>query len=138
MRILGGLITFLFSASLLAQEVSEAQPQVGKHVAANLDVVSILLSLLMVLALIVACAFILRKIQPNRQQLTGMKVVSSLHLGNKEKLVVVEVDDQQLLLGVTAHQITHIKTLEKPIAIGQPLSMDIGQNIVKLLKKNEK
>ena len=135
MRFIVGV--YLFIVSYLAQ-AEEAAPEVGKHVASNLDSVSIILSLLLVLVFIVACAFVLKKFQPNGVKFSGMKMITSMHLGTKEKLVVVEVDNKQLLLGVTAHQITLIQTLENPIEVGQPLTMDIGQNIVKLLKKNEK
>lgn len=133
-----GLVgTFLlFYSSVVFAE--DAEPVVGKHVAANLDVASILLSLLLVLALIIAVAFLLKRIQPQGNKLAGMKVITSLHLGTKERLVVVEVDKKQLLLGVTAQQITLIQTLDNPMEVGQPLTMDIGQNIVKLLKKNDK
>jgi len=116
----------------------ESQPQVGKHVAGNLDVASVIMSLLLVLILIIACAFVLRKFQPKQGNVSGMKVVTSLHVGAKERLVVVEVDDKQLLLGVTAQQITHLHTLDKPLEVTKPLTMDLGQNIVKLLKNNDK
>ena len=116
----------------------EAAPEVGKHVAANLDAMSIILSLLLVLMLIIAVAFVLKKFQPQGGKMSGLKIIASLHLGTKERLVVVEVDGKQLLLGVTSQQISLIQTLENPMEVGQPLTMDIGQNIVKLLKKNEK
>ncbi|WP_286265430.1 flagellar biosynthetic protein FliO [Thalassotalea atypica] len=135
MRFIVGVYLFLIPIFAKAEEVV---PVVGKHAASNLDSVSIILSLLLVLVFIVACAFILKKFQPNSVKLSGMKMITSMHLGTKEKLVVVEVDNKQLLLGVTANQITLIQTLENPIEVGQPLTMDIGQNIVKLLKKNEK
>lgn len=132
---LAGLLMSFYSTLALAEE---SAPVVGRHVEANLDVASILLSLLLVLALIIAVAFLAKRIQPQGNKLSGMKVVTSLHLGTKERLVVVEVDDKQLLLGVTAQQISLIQTLENKMEVGQPLTMDIGQNIVKLLKKNDK
>lgn len=145
MRFFSLLILSFISCQLWAQEaqtqVSQAQvttPQVGKHVAANLDVLSVLISLLAVLALIVACAFLLKRFQPMQKNLAGMKIISSLHLGSKERLVVVEIDNKQLLLGVTAQQITHLKTLETPLEVAQPLATNLGENIVRLLKKNDK
>ena len=135
MRFIVGVYLFVLSGITVAEETA---PVVGRHAASNLDAASIILSLLLVLVFIVACALVLKKFQPNGVKLAGMKMITSMHLGAKEKLVVVEVDNKQLLLGVTAHQITLIQTLENPIEVGQPLTMDISQNIVKLLKKNEK
>lgn len=40
-----------------------------------------------------------------------VKLRSSLSLGARERIVVVEVDDARLVLGVTASQITHLHTL---------------------------
>ncbi len=129
------LLLLFISPFSVAQETT---PEVGKHVAANLDAASIILSLLLVLMLIIAIAFVLKKFQPQGGKMSGMKIITSLHLGTKERLVVVEVDGKQLLLGVTSQHINLIQTLENPMEVGQPLTMDIGQNIVKLLKKNEK
>jgi len=143
LRSLSNLMKFIsFSLSLTMLSwfsyAEQAAPEVGKHVAANLDVASVIMSLLLVLVLIIAIAFVLKRFNPQGASLSGMKIVSSLHLGTKEKLVVVDVDGKQLLLGVTAHQVSFIQTLEKPMEVGQPLTMDLSQNIVKLLKKNDK
>jgi flagellar protein FliO/FliZ len=130
---LAGLLILFFPLVCFGQEVS---PQVGKHVAANMDVASIIISLLLVLLLIIGCAFVLRKFQPNASNLSGMKVISSLHLGPKERLVVVQVNKEQLLLGVTGHNISVLKVLEEPIEVGQALGADLSQSFLKLLKKS--
>ncbi|QOL27098.1 flagellar biosynthetic protein FliO [Thalassotalea sp. LPB0316] len=95
------------------------QAQIGKNVAGNMDSLSMLLSLLMVLGLIVVCALILKKFQHNQHNLSGMKVISTLHLTTKEKLVVVEISGKQILLGVTANQITKLETLDEPLELNQ-------------------
>lgn len=93
----------------------EQDPEVGKHVMANTDAGSMILSLLMVLALIGISAFVLKRFNVTQQHNGQLKVVASLSLGVKERLVVAQVGEQQLVLGVTAQQITLIKSLEEPI-----------------------
>ncbi len=45
-----------------------------------------------------------------------MRVVSSLSLGQKEKIIVIEAGEKQLLLGVvTAQQITNLHIFDEPI-----------------------
>ncbi|KAG1246504.1 hypothetical protein G6F65_020649 [Rhizopus arrhizus] len=44
-----------------------------------------------------------------------MKLVASLSVGAKERVVVVEVNGQQLLLGVTAGGINTLHTLPEPL-----------------------
>ncbi len=135
------LALFTFTSSLFASSMvwaEEATPQVGKNVASNMDVFSVVISLLFVLLLIIVVAAILRRFQPQGGKSAGLKVITSMHLGTKERLVVVDVDGKQLLLGVTAQQITLLQTLETPLEVGQPLASDISKNIVKLLKSNDK
>lgn len=44
-----------------------------------------------------------------------MRVVASLVAGTKEKVMVIEVGDEQHLLGVTSNTINHLAKLEKPL-----------------------
>jgi flagellar protein FliO/FliZ len=82
----------------------------GIAAAANesaLPVMSTLVSLLVVLAAIGAVAFVAKRIGPgNAREARVMRVVSQLPLGAREKISIVELDDQWLVLGVTSQQIT--------------------------------
>lgn len=116
--------------------VDSVEPvEVGKYVGANTDAMSMILSLLMVLAVIVVSAVILKRFQGVQHSFNGLKIVTSLHLGTKEKLVVVQSGDKQLLLGVTTQQITLLETLDEPIVAGQEKSADFVESIAKLLKQ---
>jgi flagellar protein FliO/FliZ len=42
-----------------------------------------------------------------------MKVVASMVAGAKEKIMVIQVGDEQHLIGVTSHNISHLSKLEK-------------------------
>lgn len=127
-------LAYANAAEVLDAEV--VQPvEVGKHVTANMDAMSMILSLVMVLVVIVISAIILKRFQGVQHNLSGLKVVTSLHLGAKEKLVVVQSGDKQLLLGVTAQQITLLETLDKPIVNGQEKSLDFAQSIAKFLQQ---
>ena len=109
--------------------------EVGKHVTANMNSMSMIMSLLMVLAVIVISAMILKRFQGVSQSHQGLKIVTSLHLGSKEKVVVVQAGDKQLLLGVTAQQITLLETLDEPLVSNKENSIDFAQSIAKLLKQ---
>lgn len=135
-------ISLSFFTSVQAEEVASdvssvqvAPVEVGKHVTANMDAMSMIMSLLMVLAVIVVSAMILKRFQGVRHSVNGLKIVTSLHLGAKEKLVVVQAGKQQLLLGVTAQQITLLETLDEPLVSPEDKSVDFAQSLVKLLKQ---
>tara|TARA_B110000438_G_C15820990_1_gene654459 strand:+ start:3891 stop:4436 length:546 start_codon:yes stop_codon:yes gene_type:complete len=119
----------------LPVEAKAAPVEVGKHVTANMDAMSMIMSLLMVLVVIVISAVILKRFQGVRHSINGLKIVTSLHLGAKEKLVVVQAGNKQLLLGVTAQQISLIETLDEPLIAAKENSVDFAQSIAKLLKQ---
>jgi flagellar protein FliO/FliZ len=82
-----------------------------------------LFSLITVLAIIMLLAWLLRRFNLGVQGNSGaIKVLTTLTLGKSERLVLVEVGEQQLLLGVTAQNITLLQTLEQPLELSsQPL-----------------
>jgi len=111
--------------------------QVGKHANPNVDAFSMIMSLLMVLLLIFVAAWVLKKFNLVNKPVSGMKVVASLSLGTKERLMVVQVADKQLLLGVSTGQITLLKTLDEPLSVANPLSDDLSQSFSHLFQKNK-
>lgn len=131
MKKLMGILFYLFWPVMPAM----AEPEVGKHVAGNMDAATMILSLLMVLALIILSAYVLKKFNLTTMQADGIKIITSLHLGAKEKLVVVQVGEKQLLLGVTAGQINVLEALEQPLQVKAPVNQQLASSIVKLLKK---
>jgi len=135
-RILILLLTTLSTLSIAQEEVVD-KVEVGKHANVNIDSFSMVLSLLMVLLLIFAAAWVLKKFNVVNKSVSGMQVISSLPLGTKERLVVVQVADEQLLLGVSGQQVSLIKTLEQPLTPDQPLANEFGQSLGQFFKKNK-
>jgi flagellar protein FliO/FliZ len=75
-----------------------------------------LLALLMVLALIIGLGWLLKRLPGGGfRPAEGMKVVASLNVGAKERVVVVDINGQQLLLGVTAGGISTLHQLPEPL-----------------------
>ncbi|WP_428853266.1 flagellar biosynthetic protein FliO [Imbroritus primus] len=76
--------------------------------------------LFFVLGMIVFAAWALRRLQqrggPAGNQRQVLRVVGHHALGMKEKLVVVEIEDTWLVLGMTPASITTLHTLPRPAA----------------------
>jgi flagellar protein FliO/FliZ len=121
---------------LMATPLVEAIPQVGKNVGANMDAMTMIVALLTVLAIIIVCAFILKRIQPVKTQGKGLDIVTSMSLGAKERLIVVQVGDKQQLLGVTSQQITLLATLDTPLEITAPITTELSKSLVSLVQKH--
>ena len=124
--------------SAMPVKAEELVPEVGKHAGTSMDAMTMIVALLMVLLLIIACAYILKRFQPKSINNKGLKMVTSMQLGSKERLVVVQVGDKQQLLGVTSGQITLLDTLEHPLDIPSPMSSKLGESIVSLVQKHAK
>jgi flagellar protein FliO/FliZ len=76
-----------------------------------------LFSSLLVVGLIFVLAWGLKKSRLVPQMgRTDFKVLVTLPVGYKEKLMVVQAGDQQLLLGVTAQQISFLTEINPPLA----------------------
>lgn len=128
----------LKSSSDVVKQASVAdKPQVGKHVMTNMNAGSMILSLLMVLGLIIVCALILKRFNLTQQSASQLKVVTTLRLGTKEQVVVVQVGDKQLLLGVTSQQITLLETLPEPINHQGSETAELPKNILSFLSSKK-
>lgn len=84
------------------------------------SVLAIVLSLGLVLLLAWGCLWLLRRFQDGqlgsaRRADPGrtLRFTRTLPLGPRERLVLVEVDGEELLLGVTAHSIVELKSWPK-------------------------
>ncbi|KAA8730601.1 flagellar biosynthetic protein FliO [Ewingella americana] len=71
-----------------------------------------------------------------------LKVTASCQVGRSEKVVIVEVDNTWLVLGVTSHQITPLHTLSSPPVIAESAEVttsqkpiDFAQLLTKVLKR---
>lgn len=76
---------------------------------------SMALSLVAVLVLILVLAYFVKKLNPNLVNNDEFKVVRSLTLGSRERLMIIEIDNAQHLLGVTPHSINYLHKLETPL-----------------------
>ncbi len=104
------------------------------------NILSMLLGLSGVLIIIFGLAFLLKKFTGLNLVSNHIKVIESQNLGTKEKLVIVEIQEKQYVLGVTPNNINHVCTLDEKIQkADSKMSFDkIMQQLInpKLNKKN--
>lgn len=97
------------------------------------SVASIFLSLLLVVAVIFLLAYLMRRFNVTTAGQGQLKVVASLMTGNKEKVMVIQVGDEQHLIGVTSHTISHLSHLATPLAT-TPLSSAVPGSFAGVLQ----
>ncbi len=118
-----GLI--LFSSEGFAENV--ARQTVGKvteeaKLAATVQpsdyFLQILLSLILILLIIFFAAWFLKRYAHVNGAVNGqLKVLGGLSLGQREKVVLLQVGKEQIVIGVTPAQITTLHTLSEPIDV---------------------
>jgi flagellar protein FliO/FliZ len=98
------------STSVPAVRAASALPDQGSYM------LQVLLGLVFVLALVFASAWLLRRVsQGSFSASNHMQVLAALPMGTRERLVLVEVGGQQLLLGITATTINTLHAFDKPV-----------------------
>ena len=103
-----GLYPALVSAAMAAEA---ATPQTSTFAA----LFQALLGLAVVLALMYAFFWLLRRYGPTQMSAQGaVKVVCGVMLGPRERLVVVEVQDTWLLVGVAAGHVSLVHRMDRP------------------------
>lgn len=74
--------------------------------------------LIFVLAIIVFLGWLLKRSQYFHAAHHGqLKVLGAISLGTREKAVLIQVGEQQILLGVTPQQINTLHTLPEPLPV---------------------
>lgn len=112
---------FVVSASLLplaafAAAESSATPVANSPFDTG-NVLRIAIGLMVVVVAIVASAWALRRWGNYRSTSQGeLQIIGGLSMGPRERLVLVQVGDEQLLLGVAPGRIQTLHKLERPVA----------------------
>ena len=109
------LSVFASFVSLLALPVTVLAQTEQKAIVSGNDIGAMVLALFAVLAVIVVLASLLKRFNLKFQGASGMKVLSSVSLGAKERLIIVDVGGEKLLLGVTQQRIDCLKELPSDI-----------------------
>jgi len=94
-------------------------------------------ALLLVLLVFWIFARVMRQLQGTRGTLhSGLNIVGTLSLGQRERVVVVQAGDEQLVLGVTASQVNMLHVLARPLASTNPEELgDFRQKLSAALKR---
>jgi len=80
------------------------------------SIMQVIVSLLFVLGAIVLVAWILKRINmPQNAAGSALKVVSGVAVGQRERIVLVEVNDTWLVVGVAPGQVTALHTMPKNV-----------------------
>lgn len=137
---MAGLLLALPLSALAAEPVAQvaAAPAVGS---VGGQLTQLVLGLLLVIGLIFLLAWLMRRVQrigPGNVQV--IELVGSRALGPRDRLVLVQVGEEQILLGITPGRITPLHVLKTPVDAvkTEAATPEFAQRLMELLGKDQK
>lgn len=115
------------AAEATVKEVSKASanlPGVGQ----------IVISLALVIGLVLMLAFAYKKMQLRLPGAKHFRIVSTLSVGTRERILVIEIQGKQRVIGVTPNNVNFLFELENPLP-EEKLASDFHTQLQSFLKK---
>ena len=148
-KVLGSLLVLAFALpfSVLAAEpvttaaTAAAAPAVSSGVAGQLT--QLVFGLLLVLGLIFFLAWLLRRVQQAGPAGKGqvIELIGSRALGPRDRLMLVQVGNEQILLGLSPGTITALHVLKEPVQVPsatEKATPEFAQRLLEMLGKDQK
>ena len=137
---MAGLLLALPLSARAVEPVAQAAaaPVVGS---VGGQLTQLVLGLLLVIGLIFVLAWLMRRVQrigPGNGQV--IELIGSRALGPRDRLVLVQVGEEQILLGITPGRITPLHVLKTPVdaAKTETATPEFAQRLMELLGKDQK
>ena len=141
-RVLGFLLALPLSV-LAAEPVATAAatPAVSSGVAGQLT--QLVFGLLLVLGLIFFLAWLLRRVQQAGPAGKGqvIELIGSRALGPRDRLMLVQVGNEQILLGLSPGTITALHVLKEPVQVpasSEKATPEFALRLMELMGKDQK
>ena len=141
-RVLGFLLALPLSV-LAAEPVATAAatPAVSSGVAGQLT--QLVFGLLLVLGLIFFLAWLLRRVQQAGPAGKGqvIELIGSRALGPRDRLMLVHVGNEQILLGLSPGSITALHVLKEPVQVpasSEKATPEFALRLMELMGKDQK
>jgi flagellar protein FliO/FliZ len=143
---LPGLLLAVPFSVLAAEQVASAAtaaaaPVVNSGVAGQLT--QLVFGLLLVLGLIFFLAWLLRRVQQAGPAGKGqvIELIGSRALGPRDRLMLVQVGNEQILLGLSPGTITALHVLKEPVQVPgdtEKATPEFAQHLLRMLGKDQK
>ena len=122
-----------------SQEISDVQKHLSAASEASMgNLVEVTLGLLTVLVLIFVIAWLVKRYGAFNASAGGnLRIVGGLSLGQRERVMLVQVGEKQLLLGVAPGRVETLYVLEEPIEVASAdeASGDFSEKLQLALKQ---
>ena len=136
----GLLVIFFFIAMPLQAEIDIPREPTPNPLD-ELDIIQVIAPLLMVVVLIFALAWLVKKVNRGIPAMgKDIEVLSSTPLSSQSRLCLIRVGGKDMLIGVTATNISHLQTFDEPVAEIRPKEnpVEFAEQFKKLLNRKSR
>jgi len=117
----GSAVLLLFSSLAVAGQASAPVLIASTAPTPFASLMQMILGLVVVLAAIVGVAWLFRRLSGGMLAVGNrLRVVSGVMVGQREKVVIVELEGEWLVLGVTSHSVNLLSKMDKPDSAMSP------------------
>jgi flagellar protein FliO/FliZ len=122
------LFVFIFSCWCAVTNAASPAAATTPDGVGSGSLIQITLSLLLVVGLLVGLSILFKKFGMNRiiSNSFPVKVIGAIGIGNNQRIMVIEVNDEWIVLGVTPQQISTITTMPRQESSNGP-GNDMGK-----------
>lgn len=112
------LLLILFTGHTLAEEVKQQVPSVDPVSSSYL--LKLTAGLGFILLLILALAWLMKKMQLTQHSQNGLiKIISSISVGQRDRIALIQVGDEQILVGLTPGRMQKLHRLKTSLVLPQ-------------------
>ena len=141
-KLLGVVVLGLPLSALAAEPAATAAAAAPAAGSVSGQLTQLVLGLLLVIGLIFFLAWLLRRVQQAGLAGKGqvIELIGSRALGPRDRLVLVQVGSEQILLGLTPGTITPLHVLKEPVQVpsAEQATPEFAQRLMELLGKDQK
>ena len=112
-------LALFFSAPLLAEQSSPSIPAVDPVSTGYL--MKLTAGLVIIILLIFGLAWLMKKLQLTQHSQNGLiKIVSAISVGHRDRIALIQVGDEQILVGLTPGNMQKLHTLKNKVEAQAP------------------
>jgi flagellar protein FliO/FliZ len=135
------LTLLLLPTQILAQEAASKQGS-ADAISSSSYLLKLSLGLVLVICLVFFLAWLVKKMHIVQNSNNGLiNIISAISVGQRERIALIQVGEEQILIGLTQGRIDKLHTLKKPVDATQPSTVaasNFQQKFQQLLNKDKR
>ena len=127
----------LFSSAALAESQLDSPPLEPLSTPYLLKLTG---GLLLVVVAILVLAWLVKRFNLNQQSQNGLiRIIAGLSIGTRDRIVLLQIGDEQILVGLTAGRIDNLHTMAHPLEApeGQPATSTFAAKLNRAMDDKE-